>query len=331
MVPRRAGCLVVLALGLAAAACAETGTDASGGASGRPAQGTAAAGAAPAGGGSEPAGAGGGMAPLDAGVLAPSPLPDASSTTPGDAIDAASPDAAAAAPDAGDATCVGATLCTGFEDLPPGALSGTWSSVAPDCSGDGTARVDDAVARSGTRSIRVDSSGGYCNHVFATPALDASSLGAELWVRVYVRFAEAFGPSHTTFLAMHDAQSDTDLRMGGQSGILMWNRESDDATLPELSPTGIAMSVSPPAESWLCIELYLDGAGGGLQTYVDGTLVPGLVVDDVATADVDGQWLRPGPWSVAVTDLRLGWESYGDQGMSLWFDDLVVASQRPGC
>jgi hypothetical protein len=187
------------------------------------------------------------------------------------------------------------------------------------------------VFHGGQRALRIQSGGGTCNHVFATPMFALAALRSSLWVRFYVRFDSAFSDDHVTFLTLPDAVSQKDLRMGGQKKILMWNRERDDATLPELSPSGVSMSVVPKLRSWQCLEFHLSGTEGTLETFVDGAIVPGLVIDASGTQDIDGQWLRPGAWTSDVRELRLGWESYGSQPMTLWFDDLVIAAARPGC
>ncbi len=227
------------------------------------------------------------------------------------------------------ASCGSAAFCEDFEGAAGDGLPSSWTSRAPMCSGDGVAALDDQVAHGGRHSLRVHASGGYCNHAFAVPAL--ASVADPLWVRMFVRFEGAPGSSHSTFLAMHDRVSGKDLRFGVQSGVLIWNRETDDATLPELSPTGISLSVAPSPGVWQCVEFHLDGNAGRLETYVDGQLVEGLVVDGAATMDVDGQWLRPGSWRAQVDDVRFGWESYSDQAMTIWYDDVVIASARPGC
>ena len=109
----------------------------------------------------------------------------------------------------------------------------------PDCSGTGTASIDSTVAHSGTRSLKIVGAAGYCNHVFAQAAADLTRLPQTYYVRFYVRHTTALPTSHTTFLAMNDANDgNRDLRMGGQNGRLQWNRSSDDATLPEQSPHG---------------------------------------------------------------------------------------------
>jgi hypothetical protein len=42
-------------------------------------------------------------------------------------------------------------------------------------------------------------------------------------------------------------------------------------------------------------------------------------------------WLSRAGWRPSLTDLRLGWESYGDGSDPLWFDDVAVGSSRIGC
>ncbi len=113
--------------------------------------------------------------------------------------------------------------------------------------------------------------------------------------------------------------------------MLIWNRESDDATLPELSPTGTALSVSPPALTWRCVEFHIDETDGQMQTWIDGVDVAGLHQDGVPTPDIDKQWLNKSGWKPDVTDLKLGWESYAGQEMTLWFDDVAVGPTRIGC
>lgn len=235
---------------------------------------------------------------------------------------------AAGTPRAPAATCPADAFCDSFES---DALDPTrWSVISPSCSGDGRAAIDGAIAHGGTRSLRVTASGGYCNHVFASAVATLPTTGA-LYGRFYVRFERALTASHVTFAALRDASEGKDLRMGGQSEILMWNRESDDATLPELSPAGVAMSVKPAIERWYCIEFMIDGARHELATWVDGTAVSGLQVEGEPTQDVDGQWQRKAGWMPAPSDAKFGWESYGADANTLWFDDIALGASRFGC
>ncbi|MDI1447663.1 hypothetical protein [Polyangium sp. 6x1] len=231
--------------------------------------------------------------------------------------------------------CSNLPLCDDFESATAGQAPdpARWTIVMPNCMGTGTAAVDATQAHSGKNSVLVTGKGGYCNHVFLSHAAAFAELGDVVYGRFYMRMSAAQGDGHTTFMAMRDENDGPkDLRMGGQSKILMWNRESDDATLPSLSPAGIAMSVVLSADQWRCIEFQVDGAAGAIRTWVDGSEVSGLVIDGTPTPDVDQQWLTQKPgWKPKLTDLKLGWESYAGQDMNLWFDDVALATTRIGC
>ena len=43
------------------------------------------------------------------------------------------------------------------------------------------------------------------------------------------------------------------------------------------------------------------------------------------------QWSARANWRPRLTDLRLGWESYGEGADTLWFDDVALAPTRVGC
>jgi hypothetical protein len=206
-----------------------------------------------------------------------------------------------------------------------------YETVTPSCSGTGMVALDTTMGHSGSQSVRVQGAGGYCNHVFLRPRALGPTLPSRVFVRVFVKASMPLGAGHTTFMAMHDMHEDKDLRLGGQNEVLVWNRESDDATLPELSPTGVSMSQALRANSWQCLEWMLDADARELQTWLDGQPVAGLMLDMTPTADVDRQWQRKTDWQPTLVDLRVGWESYGDQANTLWFDDLAVGKTRVGC
>ncbi|WP_433501360.1 hypothetical protein ACQP1K_14175 [Sphaerimonospora sp. CA-214678] len=121
-----------------------------------------------------------------------------------------------------------------------------------------------------------------------------------------------------------------DLRIGGQNGALQWNRESDDATLPEQSPSGVAQSSPLPTGRWVCLRFQIDTTQQSMRTYLDGQEIAGLRVDGVPTQDIDSQWLRrttaPRP-----TTFRLGWESYAGDQDTLWYDDVALGANPIGC
>lgn len=224
------------------------------------------------------------------------------------------------------ASCGAAVRCDGFE-----GTQANWAVTYPDCSGAGRAAFDTAVAHSGGTSLRVDGAAGYCNHVFVRNTTLLPSSGTTWYVRYWVRHTTALPVAHTTAVAMQDAADGSkDLRFGGQNAALQWNRASDDATLPEQSPAGVALSAPLPVNTWTCVEFKVDGGNGTMETWLNGASVPGLVEDGVPTHDIDSQWLNR-TWRPRLTDLRLGWESYGEGADTLWYDDVAVGTAKIGC
>ncbi len=231
-------------------------------------------------------------------------------------------------------TAGSAIFCDGFEDQAGGTPSGRWNVSTPNCSGTGTATIDGTVAHTGSKSLAIVGADGFCNHVFGDDATDMPAASPTWFVRFWIRHTTALPTGHVTFLAMNDAVTGTDLRFGGQDGALMWNRQSDDATLPDQSPTGVAQSMPLPVNQWTCVEFSVSGATGQIQTWVNGTAVPGLTEDGVPTQNIDDQWLAGGGanWRPKLTDLKLGWESYGGGGPdNLSFDDVALGTNRIGC
>jgi hypothetical protein len=119
------------------------------------------------------------------------------------------------------------------------------------------------------------------------------------------------------------------LRIGGMSKVLLYNRESDDATLPELSPAGIASSVGLPANTWKCFEYHI-GADGTIETWLDGTSIAGMTYGPKITNANAAAWGRstiiPKP-----TGVYFGWESYASDANTFWYDDVAIAASRVGC
>lgn len=227
--------------------------------------------------------------------------------------------------------CATGATCDGFENQAGSAPSGNWAVSYPDCSGAGTAAIDRTTAHTGTTSLRVDGAAGYCNHVFVRDTAILSTTSNVWFVRYWVKHTTALPVSHTTAVAMQDANDgNKDLRFGGQNSAMQFNRASDDATLPEQSPAGVAQSAPLPTATWNCVEFKVSGADGTIQTWLNGSAVAGLTEDGVPTHDLDGQWLNR-TWRPKLTDLRLGWESYGEGADTLWYDDVAVGSQRVGC
>ena len=129
-------------------------------------------------------------------------------------------------------------------------------------------------------------------------------------------------------MAMADAaDGNQDLRLGGQNGALQWNRASDDATLPEQSPAGVAQSQPLPTNRWTCVEFMVDGAPGQLRTWVDGTASRRAARGRRRRRTTSTASGYNRTWRPQLTDLKLGWESYGGGADTLWYDDVAVGHQ----
>ena len=119
------------------------------------------------------------------------------------------------------------------------------------------------------------------------------------------------------------------LRIGGQSKILMYNRESDDATLPDLSPQGIATSAALPTNTWTCFEYRL-GTDGSISTWLNNATLAGLTVGAGASNPNAQGWTRSSV-KPKIQAVYFGWESYSGDLNTIWYDDIVVSASRIGC
>jgi len=143
------------------------------------------------------------------------------------------------------------------------------------------------------------------------------------------KISKALTNNHVSFITMDDSAQGTNkhLRIGGQNSILMFNRESDDATLPNLSPDGTASSKPLPANTWTCFEYHLS-PDGGIETWLDDAAISGLTT--ASSNPFASQW-RASSIKPKITSVNFGWESYGGDTNTIWYDDVVVSSSRIGC
>ncbi|KAI0472203.1 hypothetical protein GGR56DRAFT_112605 [Xylariaceae sp. FL0804] len=218
-----------------------------------------------------------------------------------------------------------AQVSEGFED---GWDQTTWPIYAPDCNQGGSVSLDTTMAHSGSNSMKVVGAGGYCGHIFFGTT-DIPS--GDVYVRVWLQASEALTADHVSFITMPDSAQGTgeNLRIGGQSEILMYNRESDDATLPDLSPDGIATSEALPTGAWECFEYHL-GTDGTIQTWLNNQTITGLSVGPGITNANDNGWTDKS-YTPAITAVYFGWESYGGDTNTFWYDDISIQSTRVGC
>ncbi|KAH6676782.1 hypothetical protein B0J14DRAFT_698787 [Halenospora varia] len=203
-----------------------------------------------------------------------------------------------------------------------------WPTYAADCNQGGKVSLDTTTAHTGKNSIKVEGAGGYCGHIFVGTTKVPSG---DVYVRTWLKASKALTDSHVSFITMPDSAQGAKkhLRIGGQSKILMYNRESDDATLPDLSPKGIAASTALPTGAWQCFEYHL-GTDGTVETWLNNKTIDGLTAKaGVANANA-AQWQKS-TIKPKITAVYFGWESYGGDTNTFNYDDIVVSSSRIGC
>lgn len=145
------------------------------------------------------------------------------------------------------------------------------------------------------------------------------------------RHANAISSDHVTFIVMPDTGLGGEhLRLSGQMEILEYNRESDDATLPSLSPDGIASSTGLPTDEWDCLEYHL-GTDGTIETWLNSRAVSGLTFNpaDPSANPNDGGWGTS--YKPEITGVYFGWESYAGSVDTVWCDDVSIQATRVGC
>jgi hypothetical protein len=187
--------------------------------------------------------------------------------------------------------------------------------------------VDSSQHHTGKNALRVVG-GDSCGYYAVTTSAFAA-LGSQLYARFWVTFSSGPTQGHNGFLSMATTGGDH-FRLGFQDGVVAWNAQKSDATLPDMDTQGTSQSVSPPAATWTCIELHVDEASGHIESWVNGAAVSGLSWDGGSTQGVDDQWAHGAPSPPVPTDLGLGWLGLNNQE-TVWFDDVAIAGSRIGC
>ncbi|KAJ7686718.1 hypothetical protein B0H17DRAFT_1204141 [Mycena rosella] len=201
-----------------------------------------------------------------------------------------------------------------------GTVSSAWSVIVTAQSG-GSATIDTTKAHSGTHSLKIVSTGGFSNHIFYGLS-NLTALGSgDIYGRYYANFLNAFNQDHTTHMMMTDPVAQT-LRMGGQFGVLDWNRASDDSIMPDGSPTSDAGSIAIAGNTWYCIEFHLSRTTSQIETWVNGNVISSLTTPQTRW----GSAYIPNP-----SNWGLGWESYGSDPNTVWYDDIALGTSRLGC
>lgn len=231
--------------------------------------------------------------------------------------------------------CAALPLCDTFETTAVGAApsAALWTLIPSASSG--TATIDSIGAHGSSRSLKVVSN----DRLYLRNSSVIGGLGPVVHARFFARFMTALANGHGALVVTHPVAVDQyaqqpELRFGSQDMVFHWNTDTDAANLPDVSPNGDAASFRPVAATWYCIELTINSSNGHLNVSIDGTDVPGLTEDGVATPDIDQAWVGSAPSLaryMAFADFNIGWQSYGAGAMTVWFDDVALSGAPIGC
>jgi hypothetical protein len=289
--------------GSAPSGSAPSGSGAGGAAaagSGGPIPGAGAGGSTPGAAGSMPVAAGSGGAPAQ-----PTAGAGGTALIPADPVGESEP------PLTPDIPCpAGATFCSGFElpALPSGARF--------DSNPMATLAFDGTVFHSGRQSIAFPAiADGFNIREVVVPI-----PGNRFWVRLFMRSDSVFGDNdHDSVFVASTTQGDNNSEDGvefSEQGNQVLLNSNDQ--LFSAAGAGFPSGPGPTLEAnvWHCLEGSFDGASGDVQVFADGALL------------IDAPAYRP----LSYQTFRFGYLQFpGGAPRSVWFDDVVVASDRIGC
>ena len=195
-------------------------------------------------------------------------------------------------------------------------------------SGQAYALADSTKPHEGVRSLHVV--GGQ------TPAMLTYGLPSNtnaIYMRSYVwltgKLGENPGNNHETLIGIRKSagQANDEVRFGEIKGVIGTNEVPSDDISPTQEQWGMGPTIS--AGQWHCIEVAFlgDGATHEVIAWSDGV--------EVHRIDDPSQW-NNGALGATFLDGKfvefiIGWHSFSSYDNEIWFDDIVVATERIGC
>lgn len=293
----------------------------------------------------------------------PDPTPSVTSTTSGVAPD---PTSAATSTDSTTTTSAGTSTATGASSETMGPTGSETTSEPVDVSpGNGTALLEEdfegyatgappdgydlfvgwvynPATISGPEVVEVDSSkahgGSNALHIKggsnpAQLAWDIPAGNTRLYVRSWVyltnrKLGNNADGNHETLIALRrdPTGANSEIRFGEIKGAVGTNEVPTDAVSPPVEKWNTGPEI--PNGQWVCIEVAFlaDLPFHELHAWADGELVHSVTKASDWHAPVPDAWM-----GTSLAQIVFGWHSFSSFNEELWFDDIVIATDRVGC
>lgn len=208
-------------------------------------------------------------------------------------------------------------------------------------------RISTAQSQSGSKSlnIKTESTGSFAYLDFNPRDVNADKL----YLRAFWRASNGLGGSvngHSDMIKLgnfivngnfNNNAGTTAIKYGEAKGTVGINLlEHGDAIYPKGPSNG---DEKLPKNTWVCLEILFDKKPANayadtLTTWVDGRMVSEIKAAN--QADWGAAWQNgppPANWleNIFAGAISFGWQTYGGAGNDIYFDDLVIATERVGC
>lgn len=197
-----------------------------------------------------------------------------------------------------------------------------------DPGGDVFALVDATRAHGGTQALHVR--GGQSPAMLTRPLppdLDAVHVRTYVWLSA--KIGQNPGNNHETLLGVRGSvgQANEEVRFGEIKGVIGTNEVPSDDISPTMESWGRGPVVE--AERWNCLEVAFVREPGGdvVRAWNDGTLIHEVTMPEQWNNGALGTEFLEGKFNEFI----LGWHSFSNFANEVWFDDLIVATERIPC
>lgn len=205
-----------------------------------------------------------------------------------------------------------------------------WVANPTSPSGSEVVAVGNGQKHGGSQALQIKGGSNPAQLVWKIP-----SGHNKLYVRTWLYLADRQlgqnpGANHETLIALRDGvgSANKEIRFGEIKGVIGTNEVPTD----DISPLMDQWGKGPLIEKgkWVCLEVAFLGdlPYNELHAWADGELV-----HEVTAADQwqNGSLSVPNWMEGRFIELVFGWHSFSSAANTVWFDDIVVSTERVGC